>query len=1540
MRKLKLLLVLCLVAIAASAGTKTVYLSPGVWNAEGARYAICLLTTPNQKWVDFTDYDGDGLFTATIDDSAPGMILCRMNGTTTDNDWANKWDQTQDLAIPFIDGLTYTINNFDGDGGKSGYTISGSNNTYLYNVGANAYLEAGASWGTHATLESPGFTLDVSLSNGKYVIATPKYNGSNHWFNGNGYVDSDWTEWTYTPVDGQNAGTLQAGNEGNFYVLAASGKYNVTRSADAPTTNMGWWRFVTDTKRNDVSGATQATPVELTHKINNPRFDDDANGWTGDAPSRGGNTGGTNGDADSFDDRNPVAEHFSKNFDTYQTLTDLPNGFYDVSVQGFYREGGHGAGPAGEKHKAGTESLNAILYANSAEQPLVSIFAGAGGATGGGTSTVDGIEGAVPNDMAAASYFFSAGLYWNTVRVAVTDGTLKIGIKKETTVTNDWTIFDNFRVQYLGGVCNSAIPLPQNGSIKADQWYKYEVAITGDYIITAGTAADIIQTNNGIQFEDEATGTAITTGTVALTAGTVIYYKSTSDNTLTVEPAEYEYEVSEATTDIAYIQPGNTVTVSFTATTNSGEALTQDYSGVTFAGADIECTPTLSGFTFTVPADVTAGQTYTLAIPANAIGYTNGDTFNAAQNITLTTPVAFDGTYFFKVENDGALKGRYLARGLNYGTHATIDKYGLAIKVATDGQNKSTLKPFDTDRFYRMANTYDCWADASNNDDNAKFNLVTSNGHILIHGCSNEDAEDYFKYNDGDIAETTKIWGDSHSGSSASAVHVLEFSLESAADHATAMQALKDGQAASAAAAAFASGNYASLEGITTVAALEAELTANYIQGDFVAPSSIESISEKYQGGQPGSDNVAEIVYSNTINITEPGFYKFSMQAFYRAGSNDVTQAMHTAGVDFPPVVLFFGNSETQIKSIYDEGGLDQGIAEGYYEQETVGGNPVQYNGKWYTNGQHNSVIIFQKDYYHNDVWFYASEPGTYSYGVKYLGYANANMQWFIYSPESVTITSYAAAADATDYENLANAIAAYDNAVWGFEEGEYAPYNNAEARANIAAAKALDKEATNSKLLVNSLIANIALKANNTEVNAFYDGDFSECAEDNASPLDYTPAGWSASNNMRMMLKNTETYPGLSDASATSAMMSWSGGVTYGETVGYEMPLKANTTYVLKLKAAGWNNETRSGITVSVLNAEDGLAATDLGTPNRDIKGNEHNTAGMTSYIKYFKTGAAGNYVFHVQSGNNMVLTDFDLRRPTNVYAVAGSNADIFSGEWDQATQTDYLELNGNEYTKTYSDLTLDKQTIEFKVIKKERVESTSAINNDSWYPANNVQISIPVKGIYNITITFNGNEASPVVTGVPTKTAEAVTIGESGWATTVTNSALDFSAVPEVEAYTATVDGSTVILEQVDDVQAETGLVLKGDEDTYFVPVIAESETEKGSLMYSSTDTYNTWGSYNFYGLHINETSGKAQFALIDRSDGEQTIPAGKAFLMLGAATARELTIVFGDETTGISNLNAETGAEGIYNLNGQRVNAPSKGLYIVNGKKVVKK
>ena len=1098
---------------------------------------------------------------------------------------------------------------------------------FLYNIGAKRFLDNGMNWGTRATVDNAGKEFTLTASNGNYTINTgvkTRYGGggAGDFLNDGGYMDGASTEWTFNSVSVAgytNVYTLQVGE--NYLVYQTDADENPTCNVTSLSgTNNDYWLLITKAKREAVKDYT----FLLDNTCFNRPWENKA--WTLDVTSTG-SQGNSTPDQSGGNVENRCAESYRNAFTYLQNATGtIAEGRYKLYNQGFYRlDGGSGA---------------AQIAAND-DVADMKVFNGSG-------------EGTVAS-MGGASTAFSAGQYVNSVETFVNTGSLSVGIKNANNM--NWVIWSNFYLEYLGQcVMDYAIELPDGGAMAADTWYYFDIAAAADnYTATATTLGDIICVTDGHTLTSAAAGTVTLTAEDNSLAAGRYYVKSSSNNNLEIAVASYSYSVSSATADKAYIQAGQTVTVSYTVSTNDpGATLTQDYSGVLFGDEPVSVTPTASGFTFTVPT-VTANTPYTLSIPAGAIKY-NEENKNAAQNIILNTPAVFDGIYFLKAaatydgtsEGTSAAVGKYLARGLNYGTHATLDKYGLPVQITTDGNNATTIQAYDTKRYFFHANDNDCFADQASLAASIYFTVTVNNGKLLIHNNS-MDPNTYLKYNTS-AANDANI-GVFDDGTGTNNGPIIMWTTEDASSHATVMQSYKDGQAATAAAAAYASGNYASLNGITTVSALEAELEANYIKGDFVSPSPIESISEKYQGVQPGSGNTTETVYSNTINITEPGFYKFSMQAFYRAGGNDVTQDMHTKGVDFPPVVLFFGDSETQIKSIYDEGGLAYGIEDGYFETETVGGAPVQYNEKWYTNGQHNSVIIFKKDYYHNNVYFYAPAAGEYTYGVKYMGFANANAQWFIYSPESVEITSYAAAANAADYTALQDAIDTYDGATWGFETGEYAPYNNVEAIENIAAAKAIDKNAVNSKLLVNSLTTKLALSAANvSEVNAFYKGDFDGYAEDNSSPLDYTPAGWTASDNMRMMLKDNGTYPGLADASASTAMMSWSGGITYGETTGYEMPLAAHTIYELQFKAAGWDGQTRGNLTVNVKKGSEGMVNMNLGSADKDIAG-KNAAAGLTSFSVYFVTGEEGNYVFSISSPNNMVLTDFDLRKAVNQY-------------------------------------------------------------------------------------------------------------------------------------------------------------------------------------------------------------------------------------------------------------------------------------------------
>jgi len=284
-------------------------------------------------------------------------------------------------------------------------------------------------------------------------------------------------------------------------------------------------------------------------------------------------------------------------------------------------------------------------------------------------------------------------------------------------------------------------------------------------------------------------------------------------------------------------------------------------------------------------------------------------------------------------------------------------------------------------------------------------------------------------------------------------------------------------------------------------------------------------------------------------------------------------------------------------------------------------------------------------------------------------------------------------------------------------------------------------------------------------------------------------------------------------------------------------------------------------------------------------------------------------------------------------VYAVIGSNNDendkaIFSGIWDAANTTDLLtEVSDGKWKISFENANL-KEAIKFKVIKKAYLEATTV---ETYYPAVD-NLTISDTGYRNIYINFDGTNVS--VTNLPA--TETFTISAEGWATAKATYAVDFTGVEGIEAYTATVSGNTVTLHKVGPVPAGTALVLKGE--TKEVRTIESADDVSNDLHWYTTYTVNDEHRH-VYGL-VKGTDEKAQFTRVNNGQ----VITNKAILELAPSASRELKVVFDDETTGISqieNTQPVTKTDGaIYNLNGQRVMNPGKGLYIINGKKVIMK
>ena len=313
--------------------------------------------------------------------------------------------------------------------GSETVSEAGAGQFLLYNVGAKQYLCPGNAWGTHASLGEVGMMVElVPQDDGTYRVSTePYYKVSNNWLGDNGFVDNHGNgTYSFQKVEGVEEPTYKLVCGSNTLYWSGTGT-DLTLDANAPAEGSeanAQWRLV----KIGTEDASEDNPLDMSYLITNPDFD-----------ARGNQNGlgavkGWNG-SPGADSRHYVscAEKYNTDFDVYQEKTGLPNGRYRLSCQGFYRAGG---GDSKDK-----DTKNAILYANAEETPLMNIL------------EEEGNYSKKPNTMLEAQESFSAGLYKkNSVEVTVVDGTLRFGVKKSKLIGADWTIFDTFRLEYLGEV--------------------------------------------------------------------------------------------------------------------------------------------------------------------------------------------------------------------------------------------------------------------------------------------------------------------------------------------------------------------------------------------------------------------------------------------------------------------------------------------------------------------------------------------------------------------------------------------------------------------------------------------------------------------------------------------------------------------------------------------------------------------------------------------------------------------------------------------------------------------------------------------------------------------------------------------------------------------------------------------------------------------------------------------------------------------------------------------------------------------------------
>ena len=256
-------------------------------------------------------------------------------------------------------------------------------------------------------------------------------------------------------------------------------------------------------------------------------------------------------------------------------------------------------------------------------------------------------------------------------------------------------------------------------------------------------------------------------------------------------------------------------------------------------------------------------------------------------------------------------------------------------------------------------------------------------------------------------------------------------------------------------------------------------------------------------------------------------------------------------------------------------------------------------------------------------------------------------------------------------------------------------------------------------------------------------------------------------------------------------------------------------------------------------------------------------------------------------------------------------------------------FDIKGNSFAGgTFTVQTSDDGVSYSDLATYNEANLTSDISHQSFPLVSSVRY---IKWIY--TEKASGNVALGRI-GVD---CEAVTVPAAGYMTACYPSNIDFAGTG-VKAYIVSEIGTSYVeLEEIESAPALTPVILEASEGFYKLNYTASPAAVGINLLQVSDGTATTDDSYSIYALAAKGEPAVVGFYKVQKN---VKVPAGKCYL--NAAIDAPEFLGFGDDATGINVVKGEgfmVNGE-IYNLAGQRVAQPTKGLYIMNGKKVILK
>ena len=241
-------------------------------------------------------------------------------------------------------------------------------------------------------------------------------------------------------------------------------------------------------------------------------------------------------------------------------------------------------------------------------------------------------------------------------------------------------------------------------------------------------------------------------------------------------------------------------------------------------------------------------------------------------------------------------------------------------------------------------------------------------------------------------------------------------------------------------------------------------------------------------------------------------------------------------------------------------------------------------------------------------------------------------------------------------------------------------------------------------------------------------------------------------------------------------------------------------------------------------------------------------------------------------------------------------------------------------------------------------------------------IKVNISGSARYHITGFYDGNKgtgfqvyAVKFVSSTSSWMERTLTIPSCGYATfsgphTYTIAAHTKSTTPKVY-YATEENGNSITLTSTDNsrIPACQGVIIKGAAgDVLTLRSVSDQQTVSNNLLVANlaayqlpqTTTINKGSDATYYNYIL--VADGASNAVFAHTTGSGVLSANKAFLRITTdVSARGLELNFDEgETTGINTVQGSAfKANGEYfNLSGQRVAQPTRGLYIVNGKKVI--